>query len=76
MFSFEEKHKIAQVVENVIREINHPEMDNNNIQFQLHVEGKEGWSWADITENRKEYAPDSIWNENARRFVKEEKKDG
>ena len=31
-----------------MRETNHPELSKGEIQFQIHVEGKESWSWADI----------------------------
>ena len=71
MFSHEEKKKIAQAIEDVIRSINHPEMDNERIRFHLHVEGKESWSWADITENRPEHQRDEkSWNEHARHVLK------
>lgn len=56
MFSRTEKIKIATAVEKVIRSINHDEMDNDNIHFKLHVDGKESWSWADIHENPKKGA--------------------
>lgn len=72
MFSRAEKNRIAAAVEQVIRDINHPEMDNDNIHFQLHVSGREPWSYADIKEN----SPDNTvgsdpnpWNEVARRII-------
>ncbi len=37
MFSVAEKRHIADVVERSIRELNHPEMDNENIRFTLHA---------------------------------------
>ena len=68
VFSREEKQQIAKAVEDVIREIDHPEMDNENIRFQLHVDGKESWSYADITDNRRagDGANGNPWNETAR----------
>ena len=41
MFSMKEKQHLAQVVEDAIKTLNHPEMDNKNIKFHLHVDGKE-----------------------------------
>lgn len=72
MFSRDEKMKIAKAVEDVIREINHPEMDNDNIKFNLHIEGKETWSWADIRPNKKDEPPadPNNWNEKAQTLTK------
>ena len=64
MFSTRQKQLIAQAVEDAIEKIGHPEMDNDNIRFDLHVFGREEWSWADIHENsRKPKALPNIWNE-------------
>lgn len=73
MFSFNEKRIIAKRVEDIIREINHPEMDNDNIRFQLHIEGRAAWSWADITENRPEQKPANTWNEVSRNVLTTER---
>lgn len=73
MFSYEEKRKIASAVESVIREINHPEMDNDHIEFRLVVYGKSAWSWADISENRPDQKPDNPWNEHAREILEPKK---
>lgn len=64
MFSTAEKQKIAKAVEDVIREIDHPEMDNKNIKFHLHIDGKESWSYANIHSNNDamKMAPNP-WNE-------------
>jgi hypothetical protein len=67
MFSRAEKQRIAKVVEEVIREIDHPEMDNENIRFLLHVQGREDWSYADIRENSAVHGESSPWNEGDRR---------
>ena len=45
MFSKEEKQKIAKAVEDILLEINHPEMPKEKPRFHLHVDGKESWSW-------------------------------
>lgn len=70
MFSVAEKRHIAEVVERTIRELNHPEVDNDNITFHLHVNGRESWSWADIHQNSLpvESAPNQ-WNEHAREVL-------
>ena len=73
MFSLEEKKKIAAAIENVLLEIDHPEMPKEKPEFKLHVDGKESWSWADIVPNWKfgeENKPTtSHWNENARGYI-------
>jgi hypothetical protein len=51
MFSCEQKRNISEAVQKILRETNHPELPKDEIQFQLHVEGSEGWSWADIKNN-------------------------
>ena len=51
MFSVEEKRKIAKAIEKLLLELNHPEMPKEKPKFKLHVDGKEGWSWADIEPN-------------------------
>ena len=51
MFSVRQKREIADKVQKVLRETNHPELPEGEIQFLLHVDGKEGWSWADIHNN-------------------------
>lgn len=69
MFSVNEKQHIATEIEKLIRELNHPEMDNDNIRFNIHIDGRESWSWADIKDNKtvKEGGISANpWNENAR----------
>jgi len=51
MFSVAEKRKIADALEKVLLDLNHPEMPTEKPRFKLHVDGKEGWSWADIEPN-------------------------
>lgn len=51
MFSFEQKRQIAAAVEKILLDINHPEMPKEKPSFQLHVDGAESWSWADINPN-------------------------
>lgn len=51
MFSVDEKRKIAEAVEKVLLDLDHPEMPKEKPLFSLHVDGKESWSWADIKPN-------------------------
>jgi len=51
MFSVRQKREIADAVQHVLRATNHPELPAGEIQFSLHVEGAESWSWADIRNN-------------------------
>ena len=51
MFSPELKSEIAEKVQQILQETDHPELPDDEIQFLLHVDGEEGWSWANITNN-------------------------
>ena len=51
MFSVTEKQLIADKIEAMLLELKHPEMPDKMPVFELHVEGKERWSWANITPN-------------------------
>lgn len=73
MFSTKEKQMIAEAIEKVLLEINHPEMPTERPEFKLYVEGKESWSWAEIEPNWKyeNVAPKTTeWNENARYILR------
>lgn len=64
MFSVQQKRTIADQVQRILRETNHPELPKGEIQFHLHVDGAEAWSWADIKNNGA--CPDpsvNVWNE-------------
>lgn len=64
MFSVDEKRKISDLVQLVLRATNHPELPAGEIHFSLHVDGAEGWSWADIKNNGSVTTPDvNPWNE-------------
>lgn len=66
MFSVAEKRAIAGAITAVLRATRHPELppDDQPIRFLLHVDGAEGWSWADIRNNEAVIAPDvNPWNE-------------
>ena len=51
MFSVRQKREIAEAVQEILRATNHPELPSGEIQFSLHVDGAEAWSWADIRNN-------------------------
>jgi len=51
MFSRRQKREISSSVQKILRETGHPELPVGNIRFQLHVDGAESWSWADIGDN-------------------------
>jgi len=51
MFSIAEKKKIAEGVEALLLSFNHSEMPTEKVRFELHIEGKEAWSWANIRPN-------------------------
>lgn len=51
MFSVQQKRAISEAVQKILRDTNHPELPDTEIQFHLHVDGAESWSWADIKNN-------------------------
>ena len=64
MFSVRQKREIADKVQAILREMAHPELPAGEIQFSLHVDGAESWSWADILNNGAVTAPNiNPWNE-------------
>ena len=64
MFSVRQKQKISESVQQILRETNHPELPKREIQFSLHVDGAESWSWADIKNNGAVLNPSiNPWNE-------------
>ncbi len=65
MFSIRQKREIAEAVQRIIRDTRHPELPTcGEVQFQLHIDGAEPWSWADIRNNGAVSNPDvNPWNE-------------
>lgn len=64
MFSTNEKRRIAEEVQRILRATNHPELPEGEIAFTLHVEGALEWSWADIQNNGAVVEPtQNPWNE-------------
>ena len=64
MFSVRQKREIADAVQRILRATNHPELPTGEIQFHLHVDGAESWSWADIKNNEAvQQASVNPWNE-------------
>jgi hypothetical protein len=64
MFSLQQKREIADKVQKILRETNHPELPKGEIKFHLHVMGAEDWSWAIILNNGAVHNPDvNPWNE-------------
>ncbi len=52
MFSVMQKRDISDAVQKILRATRHPELPEvDEIQFTLHVDGNESWSWADIKNN-------------------------
>jgi len=75
MFSMNQKRKIADEVQKILRSTNHPELPAGEIIFSLHVEGAESWSWADIRNNGSVENPGiNPWNESQDKEVKEDDK--
>lgn len=57
MFSVRQKRDIAEKVQQILRETNHPELPKSEIKFNLMVIGAESWSWADIKNNERVETP-------------------
>lgn len=51
MFSIRQKREISEAVQKILRDTNHPELPEGEIQFILRVEGRQIWSWATIVNN-------------------------
>lgn len=64
MFSVRQKREISDKVQAILRETGHPELPKGEISFNLHVDGAESWSWADIRNNKDVKNPGvNPWNE-------------
>jgi hypothetical protein len=64
MFSVRQKREIAEKVQRILKETNHPELPQGEITFHLHVEGTKPWAWADIKNNGSIVNPIvNPWNE-------------
>lgn len=64
MFSVKEKRSISDAIQRILRSTNHPELPEGEIQFRIHVDGAESWSWADISNNGAVKVPAvNPWNE-------------
>lgn len=51
MFSVKQKREISDSVQKIIADTKHPELPDGEINFSLHIDGAESWSWADIKNN-------------------------
>jgi hypothetical protein len=64
MFSVRQKRQIAEAVQKVLRDTNHPELPEGEITFCLEVTGAEAMSWAIIKNNGQVKNPSvNAWNE-------------
>lgn len=73
MFSVAQKRRISQAVQDILRDTEHPELPDTEIQFQLHIDGAENWSWADIKNNGSVVDPGvNAWNESQDTVVSED----
>lgn len=64
MFSIQQKRDISEAIQKILRATNHPELPKGEINFHLHVDGDQNWSWADIKNNGSIIKPDvNPWNE-------------
>lgn len=71
MFSIKQKKEISDKVQKILKDTLHPELPDGEIKFNLHVEGAESWSWADIKNNKAvpellPLTPLIVWNNDER----------
>ena len=61
----QQKREISEAVQQILAETNHPELPKSGeINFLLHVDGAESWSWVDIRNNGSVASPGALpWNE-------------
>lgn len=57
MFSPKLKQQISEKVQAILQETAHDELPKGEIQFLLHVDGEEDWSWANIRNNSAKSKP-------------------
>ena len=64
MFSVKQKREISDAVQKALCDTKHPELPEGEIQFNLHVDGAESCSWADLRNNGAVPFPSvNPWNE-------------
>jgi len=64
MFSVAQKRSISDQIQNILQATEHPELPKGEVTFNLSVEGKESWSWANIKNNGQVKNPSiNPWNE-------------
>jgi len=64
MFSVRQKREISEKIQQVLKDTNHAELPEGEIQFLLHVKGFTPMSWADIRNNGAIKEPSlNPWNE-------------
>lgn len=64
MFSVRQKREIAEKIQKILRETNHPELPGGEIQFWIRIEGETKDSWAEIRNNGAIVNPSvNSWNE-------------
>ena len=51
MFNPELKKEISEKVQKILQDTKHPELPTGEVQFLLHVDGDQSWSWANIRNN-------------------------
>ena len=58
MFSQKLKMEIAEKIQSILQQIEDDELPNRGeINFILHVDGAEDWSWANIRNSTRKYVP-------------------
>lgn len=57
MLSPKNKEMIASKVQEILQSIDDDELPSGEIHFIIHVDGKEGWSWANIRNNKDKDIP-------------------
>lgn len=58
MFSVRQKREISEAVQKILRDTEHPELPEEEIEFVLYVKGDGAMSWATIRNNAAVLNPD------------------
>lgn len=57
MLSSKVKKEVAEKVQKILQEIDDNELPKGEINFLLHIDGEENWSWANIRNNKNKDVP-------------------
>lgn len=51
------KQEISDFIQEILQEVDDDELPKGEISFILHIDGREGWSWANIRNDYDKHKP-------------------